>query len=61
MPALLAALLLGMPTGWSEDGKRVTEVRLPYSRLIVGTWVRQDTGVVVTFHSERRRWCYRRS
>jgi hypothetical protein len=50
MPALLAALVLGMPTGWSEDGKPVTEVRLPYGRLIVGTWVRQDTGVVLTFH-----------
>jgi hypothetical protein len=50
MPALLAVLALGMPTGWSEDGKSVTEVRLPYSRLIVGTWVRQDTGILVTFH-----------
>jgi hypothetical protein len=50
MRALLAALALGMPTGWSEDGKPVTEVRLPYSRLIVGTWVRQDSGVVLTFH-----------
>jgi hypothetical protein len=50
MPALLAALVLGMPTGWSEDGKPVAAVRLPYDRLIVGTWVRQDTGVLVAFH-----------
>jgi hypothetical protein len=57
MHILLAALAVGMLGGSSDDGRPVTEVRLPYSRLIVGTWVRQDTGVVLTFHrSTGVRW-----
>jgi hypothetical protein len=54
MRALLAAVVLGMLTGSSEHGKPVTELRLPYSRLILGTWVTQDRSVEMEFHRGRR-------
>jgi hypothetical protein len=54
LSGLVAALALGFLGGPAEGGKAVTEVRLSYRCLIVGTWERWlDDGTVVAWDFSR--------
>lgn len=58
MSGLVAAVALGFVGGPSADGKAVTEIRLAYHRLIVGTWEERITDSwVVTWEFRRNGEC----
>jgi hypothetical protein len=57
MYGLVAALALGFVPGPAEGGTDVTQVRVPYRTLIVGTWDRLTEGgyvETVQFHRNGR-------
>jgi hypothetical protein len=58
LSGLVAALALGFVSGPSTDHRAVTEMRLAYHRLIVGTWERRkEDGRVVAWTFRRNGEC----